>query len=101
MHIDPADLAIVLNILRSHLPRYEVWAFGSRVHGRNLKSFSDLDLMIVADELLDPLLFINLKDAFSESDIPYRVHLLNWFTVGGRLRRFIEEEHEVIQRGEG
>ncbi len=44
IHIDPGQLAIVKDILRKHIPNNDVWAFGSRVHGRNLRKFSDLDL---------------------------------------------------------
>ncbi|SNB46502.1 nucleotidyltransferase family protein [Geobacter sp. DSM 9736] len=98
MHIDPADLETILKILRSHIPCYEVWAFGSRVHGRNLKRFSDLDLVIIADGFLDPLEFTDLKKALSRSDLPFMIHAFNWFTLGKLFRRIIEAEHEVIQR---
>jgi predicted nucleotidyltransferase len=42
LNLDPDDFKEVLIILRSHLKNCDVFAFGSRVHGRCQK-FSDLD----------------------------------------------------------
>jgi len=97
MHIDAADLETVLAILRTHVSKCEVWAFGSRVHGRNLKRFSDLDLAIITDKPLDSLLLADLKDAFSESDLPFKVDVLDWAVTSERFRRIIEKEHVVVQ----
>ena len=99
MHIDVAALDEVLNILRAHVPEYEVWAFGSRVHGRNLKPFSDLDLVVITAEPLDLLRLADLKEAFTESDLPFKVDLLDWATVNDRFRRIIEKEHVVVKKG--
>ena len=49
MHLTPQERAGVLDILRRHLPGRTVWAFGSRVHGRRLKPFSDLDLAVIGE----------------------------------------------------
>ncbi len=40
------EIAIVRNILTATIPKYEVHAFGSRVHGRGLKPFADIDFAI-------------------------------------------------------
>ena len=98
MHIDPADLEKVLDILRAHVPEYEVWAFGSRVHGRNLKRFSDLDLVVITDKQLDTLRLADMKEAFSESDLPFKVDVLDWLVTNERFRRIIEKEHVVVIR---
>lgn len=98
MHIDAADLEKVLGILRAHVPECEVWAFGSRVHGRNLKRFSDLDLVTITEMPLDPLRLADLKEAFTESDLPFKVDVLDWSITNERFRRIIEMEHVVVQR---
>jgi predicted nucleotidyltransferase len=98
MFIDPAALSQVLNILGTHVPEYEVWAFGSRVHGRNLKPFSDLDLIIISTEPIDSLQLLDLKDAFIESDLPFKVDLLDWATVKDGFRRIIEQDHVVVKK---
>ena len=100
MHIDANSLETVQRILRSHLPGCEIWAFGSRVHGRNLKKFSDLDLAIISTTPLDPLLLADLKEAFSESDLPFKVDLLDRSTVSEIFRRIIDKKHVVIQAAE-
>ena len=97
MHVDAAALSEVLNILRAHVPEYEVWAFGSRVHGRNLKPFSDLDLVIITAEPLELLRLADLKEAFTESNLPFKVDLLDWARVNDRFRRIIEKEHVVVK----
>ena len=99
MHIDAAALEEVLNILCAHVPEYDVWAFGSRVHGRNLKPFSDLDLVIITAEPLDLLRLADLKEAFFESDLPFKVDLLDWATVNARFRQVIEKEYAVLKKG--
>ncbi len=98
MHIEATDLDIVQSILRAHVPEYEVWAFGSRVHGRNLKRFSDLDLVVVTDKQLDTLRLADLKEALSESDLPFKVDVLDWSVTNERFRRIIEREHVVVRR---
>jgi uncharacterized protein len=97
--IDAAALNEVLNILRAHVPDHEVWAFGSRVHGRNLKPFSDLDLVIIATEPTDSLILMDLKDAFIESDLPFKVDILDWTTLKDNFRCIIEQEHVLVTKG--
>jgi predicted nucleotidyltransferase len=101
MHIDPASLETVLGILREQVPEYEVRAFGSRVHGRALKRFSDLDLVVITDSPLDPLRLADLKEAFSESDLPFKVDVLDWSVTNERFRRVIEKEWVVVRAAEG
>ncbi len=100
MHADERDLETVRGILRKHVPGHEVWAFGSRVHGRNLKKFSDLDLAVITDEPLDPFVVADLKEAFVESDLPFKVDVLDWSTVNERFRTIIQAEHIILAQGD-
>lgn len=88
-------------ILARLAPQCEVWAFGSRVHGRNLKKFSDLDLAVIAAEPLGASRIFALKEAFSESYLPIQVDVLDWATASPQLRGLISREHEVIQSRQG
>lgn len=97
LHLTDKDLGIVQDLLRAHLPGREVWAFGSRVHGRNLKRFSDLDLAIVDSQGLDPSAITALQIAFADSDLPFRVDLVELENANSTFRKIIEAEHEVIQ----
>lgn len=84
--ITPEEQAIVLRILNEIVPDREVRAFGSRVTGKT-KPFSDLDLAIMGNE---PLLLetqARLEDAFSESDLPWKVDVLDWALVDNDFRK--------------
>lgn len=97
IHLAPRHLKIVRTILKKHLPQYEIWVFGSRAHGRNLKPFSDLDLAILADKSLPAKSDAALAEAFSESDLPFKVDLVDFSSVSPKMRRLIQQNHEVIQ----
>ena len=75
--ITPEERAIVLRILNEIIPDREVRAFGSRVTGK-AKPFSDLDLAIMGDEPLPLETRARLEDAFSESELPWKVDVLDW-----------------------
>jgi len=97
MDVQPEEQAAVSKILAAHVPRHEVWAFGSRVHGRHLRRFSDLDLAIIADEPLDASCLAALKHDFAQSSLPYRVDVVDFSAVDASFRQIITQEHEVIQ----
>jgi predicted nucleotidyltransferase len=98
LHLTQTERAIVETLLRQQVPELEVWAFGSRVHGRNLKPFSDLDLAIVSDDDLDSKSLAALKMAFADSDLPFRVDLVTLQILDDDFRRVIEAEHEIVQQ---
>jgi type I restriction enzyme S subunit len=87
---------IVRDILHKHVPRHEVWAFGSRVNGTT-KPYSDLDLAIISDKPLSLKVRSELADDFSESDLPWRVDVVDWATTGGAFRKIIEQHKVVMQ----
>lgn len=77
----PAEsLALVRALLRQHAPEARFFAFGSRVVGdqaglARVKPHSDLDLAFTGDPLPLETLFA-LRDAFSQSDLPMRVDIV-------------------------
>lgn len=88
--IRPVDLEIVQNVLRDVLPRgVKVWAFGSRAKWTT-KDSSDLDLAIDARRALTREEEVNLAEAFDESDLPYRVDLVDMHQVSETFRGIIE-----------
>ena len=78
VHLTPAESRLVQNTLRSLLPAdASVFAFGSRATGQRLKPSSDLDLLIDTPSGELPLrVMADLREAFAESDLPFRVDLL-------------------------
>ncbi|WP_295392262.1 nucleotidyltransferase family protein [uncultured Thiodictyon sp.] len=69
------QLAIVRELIARHLPNREVRAFGSRVNGRAWR-YSDLDLAVMGGEPLPNLVLATLRADFEDSDLPFRVDLL-------------------------
>ena len=98
LHIDlPADhRRLVLDILRAHLPQSaKAWVFGSRATGR-ARRYSDLDLAIDAGRRLTLDEIARLTEAFSGSDLPYRVDLVDWRDIDDRWRQTIMAERVAL-----
>jgi type I restriction enzyme S subunit len=98
LDVRPEHWQIVRRILRRHVPGCEVWAFGSRAT-RTAKPFSDLDLAIIGDRPLPLGLSAALAEAFSDSDLPWKVDIVDWATTGESFRRLIEAQKVVVQQG--
>jgi uncharacterized protein len=80
---------LVLSILAATLPASTTaWVFGSRATGR-ARRYSDLDLAIDAGRPLTLDETARLNEAFRESDLPYRVDLVDWQGIGDRFRQTI------------
>ena len=90
-------LRIIKSILKKYVPDYKVLAFGSRV-AWTAKEYSDLDLVVVSDTPLSPRTMALMKEAFSESDLPFKVDVLDWATTSDEFRSVIEKEYEVVQK---
>lgn len=100
MNVPPIDImeedwAIVRDILHRHVPDHAVWAFGSRAK-RTARRFSDLDVAIITDTPLPFDVGGALREDFSESDLPFRVDILDWTTTGDAFRRRVEQDKVVI-----
>ena len=91
LDLKPEYLEEVRSILRSHLPNAHAWAYGSRVQGR-AKRFSDLDLAVKAEKELGLSEMFAIKDAFSESDLPIRVDVLDLHCVSPEFLAEIEDQ---------
>ena len=98
--IHPADLETVRRILREHVPALEVRAFGSRVawHARET---SDLDLALMTDKPLTVARIAELRAAFTDADLPFRVDIVDWASTSEAFRRVVEAEHAVLVDGSG
>ncbi len=95
LDLEPRLLATVRSILLARLPNARVWAFGSRVQGR-AKHFSDLDLAVEDEAPLELHQLFALKDAFSESDLPIKVDVLDLRAVSPQFREVIEDQKVLV-----
>jgi type I restriction enzyme S subunit len=94
--ISPKDLETVKNILEKHVPEYEVRAFGSRVTW-TAKESSDLDLVVMTDKPLATMRLADLKEDFSESDLPFKVDVVDWAATKEGFKKIIEKQAVKIK----
>ena len=91
-----AEREIVQAILRRHVPDRAVVVFGSRAHG-TAKPFSDLDLAILGETPLSLSTLTELADAFTESDLRFKVDIVDWASTSEPFRKIIEQSAVPIQ----
>ena len=93
--IGPANLETIRRILCEHTPGLEVRVFGSRVSW-TARATSDLDLALMTDEPLTVARVADLRAAFTESDLPFRVDIVDWASTSETFRKVIEKDHVVL-----
>ncbi|MDR1484401.1 MAG: nucleotidyltransferase domain-containing protein [Planctomycetaceae bacterium] len=82
--VSDKELKIILDTIETYASDCEVRAFGSRFK-RTAKDYSDLDLVFVGKEKLGINRIGELREAFEESDLPYRVDVLDWNLISENL----------------
>lgn len=88
----PDHAAIVQEVLARHLPAgVSVRAFGSRAKW-TAKTFSDLDIAVKGKEKLPYKVMVELADAFEESDLPFRVDVVDWHAVTPSFQAVIDRD---------
>ena len=88
---------IVLALLKQHLPGTTAWVYGSRVN-RTSRPQSDLDLVVFATPEQGGRVG-DLREAFEESNLPFRVDLFVWDDVPEAFRKQIQLTHVVLVTG--
>ncbi len=96
VRIDDGEWGIVSDILHRLIPDYSVWVFGSRAGGKP-KPYSDLDLAIEGSMPLAADRFDALREAFSESLLPWKVDIVDLAVVDEGFRRIIERARTRLQ----
>jgi len=90
-------LKTVCAILYRYVPDCEVRLFGSR-GTKDAKKYSDLDLAIVGKQKLPDEVLFALKEEFQESNLPFRVDVLDWHAISKNFQSVIEKKYEVLQK---
>ncbi len=96
LHVTPQEWQIIRRILQQLLTGYTVWAFGSRVGGP-CKAFSDLDLVVISDRPLPLPLMAELSEAFGESDLRWKVDIVDWATTNTAFQQRIMANKLALQ----
>ncbi len=87
IHLEERHLRIIQSIL-AHYP-YTFYAFGSRVQGTH-KPLSDLDLCSMED--IPELELFYLKEKFEESDLPFKIDIIEWNKISQRFQAIIHDQ---------
>ena len=94
--VSPVHLERIRRILAEYVGDCEVRAFGSRVIGTS-KDHSDLDLAVVATNKIERRTRMLLREAFEESDLPFRVDIIDYNAVSNEFRTIIDAQFEILQ----
>lgn len=73
-----------------------VMAFGSRCKGTH-KEYSDLDLAIDINRKMTLKELGDIKEAFEESTLNYRVDVLDYNGISAEFRAVIDKGFEVVE----
>ena len=96
LDLRPDHWDIVRGILRQHVPGRKVLAFGSRATW-TAKDYSDLDLAILGNEPLSVDVTSGLAEGFRESDLPFKVDLVDWTRIDEAFRTIIRRDGVTVQ----
>jgi type I restriction enzyme S subunit len=94
--ISTENWRIVRHILQRYVPDREVWAFGSRAKWTS-KEFSDLDIAIIGDKPLSIALTADLREAFQESALPFKIDIVDWANITPSFQQVIQAAKIQIQ----
>jgi predicted nucleotidyltransferase len=97
--IPVSHLGYIVEQLKLYIPDATVWAFGSRVKGSNRTS-SDLDLAVLCDEETAQKQLPKLNEVFIESDIPFKVQLLDFNRLPVNMQENIEKKYVILYQPE-
>ncbi len=86
--LEPRHRDEVRRILARHTPQARAYVFGSRAGGAS-KRFSDLDLALEIEGEFTIEALAKLRQAFSESDLPMSVDIVDWNTIDPEFRAVI------------
>ena len=84
----------LLALLAKHLPNTAAWVYGSRAKWTS-RPQSDLDMVVFAAPQQNGRVN-DLREAFEESNLPFRVDLFVWDNTPEQFRKQIEAEHAVL-----
>lgn len=94
INLENRHLEIIQDILKKY--PYTFYAFGSRAKD-NAKRFSDLDICFK-----DPIplnVQSHIEEDFEESNLPFKVDLVDWHQMTKEFQVLIEKDLRLIQKG--
>ncbi len=88
--ISPEDKQFIIDTISQHLPNAKIIAFGSRILG-NAVQYSDMDVAIDQGAPVKLLKLSEISEVFSESDLPYKVDIIDYRRVTQEFQGLINK----------
>ena len=88
-------LRYLLEQMEWHIPKATVWAFGSRIKWSH-RPESDLDLAVHCDKETARKDIPKLNDVLQESDLPFKVQILDFNRLPGNMQENIKKNYLVL-----
>ena len=88
---------ILVSLLSQHLPNTDAWIYRSRVSGTS-RPQSDLDIVVFLSPQQSQDVSI-LREAFEDSNLPFRVDLFVWDDIPENFRAQIKENMSQFRGG--
>jgi predicted nucleotidyltransferase len=82
---------IIARIAHTYAPDHEVRVFGSRVRG-TARQHSDVDLAFMGANPLSMDQLLHLREAFENSELPFRVDLVDWQGATAAFKASVEAQ---------
>ncbi|MEY4265819.1 MAG: hypothetical protein RIS90_354 [Pseudomonadota bacterium] len=98
--VAPQEWDIIQSILKAIVPHRTVWAFGSRARFA-AKPYSDLDLAVMGAVPLTLDESARLNEAFTNSDLPYKVDVVDWASTPHHFQAIMAQHHVVVWQPKG
>ncbi len=97
IEVSSSEWKIIEEILITFAPNQEVLAFGSRAKFL-AKPYSDLDLALKGEMPLNLSSVVDLKEAFSNSDLKFKVDIVQWENISEAFREIISKNSVLIKK---
>jgi len=90
------ERSLITGILQDHFPTAEYRCFGSRVTGTH-QPYSDLDIAIISTHALPLSQFASANDDFADSDLSYKIDLVDYARVNPEFQQIINNTSVPLQ----
>lgn len=97
LQLTEQELQLVCSILKqTHFNFDQAWVFGSRTSNKMCKPFSDLDIALLGKSKFALRDLAILRESFINSDLAFKVDVVDFFSLPQSLQNDINENHIVI-----
>jgi len=91
IQLTPNEKKLIKQILAQYLQKTPWRIFGSRAKG-SAKRYSDLDIALLTEKPISLALLSALEEAFADSDLSFKIDLVDWQRLTPEFQKKIQSE---------